>query len=210
MQERELLAQCVDSNPCLQWGLITAAYNKAACGRSCKCRDGIFLHNMLRRNKHAHLQLSRCARALRLDSAAKVQELRAVLQAGTLATDSTALTALAQHGKHVLRLCKTAELSVLEALHTLPHAIGSREWVDNLCTQCEIEAEVHFWRQAYCKRSNIASASMQQVRMQVCDNLCSALSKESTAAALEQTDFAVIQLVFCVSIANIFPIDSAL
>lgn len=163
MQERELLAQCVDRNPCLHWDLISAAYNKVACSRNLKCRDEIFLHNMLRRNNHAHLQLSRCARAFRLDSASKVEELHTVLQAGSLATDSTVLKAFAQHGKLLLRLCKTAELSVLEALRTLPHAIGSREWVNNLGVQCEIEAEVHFWRQAYCKRSNMAYASMQQV-----------------------------------------------
>ena len=172
LQERELLAECLAQNPCLRWDLITATYNRAAKSRNLSCRDSTFLYNMLRRSVLPCLQLSRCSRALGLASAAKVKQLHTVLQAEALATDSTTLKALAEHGKIVRRLCKMAEISVLEAMRVLPNAIGSKEWVDNLRMQCEIEAEVSFWRHAFCKRLNISSASMQQVRARLCKDTC--------------------------------------
>ena len=166
VQERELLAACLKQNPCLRMDLVTKAYNTAACGRKLAPRDCNSLNNMLQRSKHTSLQLSRCSRALGLNSAASMQHLHAFLQDRAVADDNNVLRSLAGHGKTMRRLCKTAEISIFAGLHALPHAIGSKQWADNLREQCKVEAEVHFWRGAFCKKSNLLSASMEQVNKQ--------------------------------------------
>ena len=168
MQEKELLASCLKSNPMLLWKLVTEAYNAAASTQSLAQRDGTSLGNMLRRSSHPAIQFGRCSRALQLQSAKHVHQLHTLLQPMLAAEDSVRLRVLAEHGKMVMRLCKTAEVGVFEALDRLPGDIGSQQWVKCLEQQCLIEAEIRFWQGAFCKKFALANATMEQVRQLCC------------------------------------------
>lgn len=161
LQEVQLLASSLKQNPCLPWERITHAYNKAAARQDLPQRKTPSLCGMLR----CHLPLMRCSRALGLSSAAKVDQLQEVLQA--TATNDAGLSMLAQHAKHVQRLCKSADISIFEALRVLPKAIGSEEWVEVLDQQCVIEDTVRFWQKGFRQKFQ-KHATMAQARQHVC------------------------------------------
>lgn len=161
LQEVQLLASCLKHNPCLPWERITDAYNEADARQDLPQRKTPSLCSMLR----CHLPLMRCSRALGLSSAAKVDQLQEVLQA--TATNDAGLSMLAQHAKHVQRLCKSAEISIFEALRVLPKAIGSEEWVEVLDQQCVIEDTVRFWQMGFRQKFQ-QHATMAQARQCVC------------------------------------------
>ncbi|KAL3136537.1 hypothetical protein ABBQ38_005786 [Trebouxia sp. C0009 RCD-2024] len=159
-EERELLASCFKQNPCLPMAAVTQMYNNTAANLDLQKRNRDSLSNMLARSSEHALQLIKCSRALGLNTAASMQQLRILLQTPAIGGD---VVALRQNAKLVRRLCKTAEISVFEALELLPGPMGSKDWVQTLLEQCEIETEVQFWRGAFCKKFHLPSASMVQV-----------------------------------------------
>ncbi len=161
LQEVQVLASILQQNPCLPGERFTNAYNKAAARQELPQRSEHSLCSMLRR----YLPLIRCSRALGLTSAASMDHLHEVLQA--VATNDAGLSVLAEHAKEVQRLCKSAEISIFEALRVLPKAVGSKEWVEVLDQQCEIEDAVRFWQRG-CRQKFQQHATMEQARQDVC------------------------------------------
>lgn len=88
-----------------------------------------------------------------------MDHLQQVLQA----TNDAGLSVLAEHAKEVQRLCKSAEISICEALCVLPKAVDSKEWVEVLDQQCEIEDAVRFWQRGFRQRFQ-QHATMEQAR----------------------------------------------
>ena len=171
LQERELLASCLKQNPSLPWKLLISAYNRAAVKCGAKERSPSSLEYMARA-AHPSLQLIMCSRSLGLSSAASMSQLHTLVQNTTGDGYVDVLRLLKGHGNTVRRLCKIAEITVCEALAVLPGTIGTQAWVDMLHQQCDVEAEVEFWRGAFCKKFSLRFASMAQVRSQeICQEI---------------------------------------
>lgn len=165
LQERNLLASCLEPNPCLRWERVVKAYNTAAVMDNLEERNTASLRNMLQRSAttlHLRLQLTHCSRSLEQNSTAKLEQLHRFAQEQSSNNVQAVLAALSKSSRMIRRLCRAAEIGVIGALQLLPGVVGSQGWVEALETQCKIEAEVHFWKGAFCKKF-CCSASMQQV-----------------------------------------------